>query len=154
MVLCIMMRLKMRKQPGRLFCLRLKLPGSTLILWLERVKQPIDPTMISSGAALWRTGNPEGSLYGEVVVFTGALDIPRRLAADLAARIGCSVAPGVTKETTLLVVGDQDVSKLAGKEKSSKHIKAEQLIKKGQEIRILRESDFKELVRQAEEPSK
>ena len=42
-------------------------------------------------------------------------------------------------------------TKLAGKEKSSKHRKAEGLIAKGQPIRILRESDFKELVNQAED---
>lgn len=90
-------------------------------------------------------------MYGEVLVFTGALEIPRREAADLAASIGCSVASGVTKNTTLLVVGDQDVTKLIGKAKSSKHLKAEHLIAKGQEIRIIKESDFKELVNQAHE---
>jgi DNA polymerase-3 subunit epsilon len=52
----------------------------------------------------------------------------------------------MTSQTTLLVVGDQDIRKLAGHEKSSKHRKAEELITKGQSIRILRESDFKELV--------
>ena len=78
------------------------------------------------------------------------MEIPRREAADLAASIGCTVAAGVTKKTTLLVVGDQDITRLAGKEKSSKHIKAEQLIKKGQSIRILKESDFKELVAHSE----
>ena len=84
-------------------------------------------------------------------MFTGALEIPRREAADLAASIGCTVASGVTKKTTLLIVGDQDVTKLAGKDKSSKHLKAEQLISKGQPIRIIRESDFKQLVIQSQE---
>ena len=56
--------------------------------------------------------------------------------------MGCSVASGVTKTTTLLVVGDQDLDKLGGKDKSSKHIKAEGLIARGQAIRILKESDF------------
>ena len=83
-------------------------------------------------------------------MFTGALEIPRREAADLASGVGCTVAEGVTKKTTLLVVGDQDISKLAGKEKSSKHLKAEQLIQKGHNLRIIKESDFKELVRHAE----
>lgn len=114
--------------------------------WLQRVKQPIDPTASSSGAAIKRDGNPEGALHGEVIVFTGALDIPRKEAANLADSIGCKVDSGVTQRTTLLVVGDQDISKLAGKEKSSKHYKAEQLILKGQKIRIIKESDFKKLV--------
>ena len=114
--------------------------------WLIRVNKPIGPTKSASEADIKREGNPEGELYGEVIVFTGALDIPRREAADLAASVGCTVCQGVTKKISLLVVGDQDVSKLAGKEKSSKHRKAEQLILEGQDIRIIKESDFKELV--------
>lgn len=83
------------------------------------------------------------------MVFTGALLIPRAEAAKLAASVGCAIGAGVTKKTTLIVVGDQDITKLAGKKKSSKHIKAEDLISKGQKIRILQESDFKELVAQS-----
>jgi DNA polymerase-3 subunit epsilon len=80
-------------------------------------------------------------------VFTGALSLPRREAADLAAQAGCSVDGGVTKETTLLIVGDQDVRRLApGQVKSSKQVKAEQLIARGQPIRILRETDFQLLI--------
>ena len=124
----------------------IEVTGLNIESWLKRVKQPIDPTNISSGSAIKRKGNPEGDLYGEVVVFTGALEIPCREAADLAASIGCSVATGVTKNTTMLIVGNQDISKLAGKEKSAKHLRAEHLIAKGHEIRIIKESDFKELV--------
>ena len=117
--------------------------------WRRRVNQPIDPERSSSAAAVQRDGNPEGDLYGEVLVFTGALELPRSEAANLAASVGCQVAPGVTKKTTILVVGDQDVTKLAGHEKSSKHRKAEQLVAEGHRIRIIRESDFKTLVRTA-----
>jgi DNA polymerase-3 subunit epsilon len=118
--------------------------GLSLEAWLTRVKAPIDPNLEQRIA---RHGNPDGELYGEVLVFTGALTIPRREAADLAASVGCEVDAGVTKRTTILVVGDQDVQKLAGREKSSKHRKAEQLTEAGQSIRILRESDFRELVK-------
>jgi DNA polymerase-3 subunit epsilon len=68
--------------------------------------------------------------------------MPRRNAADRAHELGAAVEPSVTKHTTLLVVGDQDLSRLAGQSKSSKHRKAEQLIATGQPIRILAESDF------------
>lgn len=112
---------------------------------LKRVSQPINPSLSNAGP-IRREGNPDGSLFGEVVVFTGALDIPRREAANLAASIGCEVTSSVTKKTTLLVVGDTDVQRLAGHAKSSKHRKAEQLIAKGQSIRVLRETDFKRLV--------
>lgn len=111
--------------------------------WIARVQRPIFP---ESATPIRREGNPEGPLYGECLAFTGALEIPRREAADLAATAGCNVESGVTKKTTLLVVGDQDVTKLAGHNKSSKHRKAETLIEKGQPIRILRETDFKKLV--------
>ena len=113
--------------------------------WKKRITQPIDPANSSSGAAIRREGNPEGELRGEEIVFTGALEMSRNEAANLAARLGCKVTDGVTKKTTLLVVGDQDVTKLAGKEKSAKHLKAEMLIAKGHKIRILKESDFMEL---------
>lgn len=119
--------------------------GLDLDGWLGRVRQPIDPNAVSSGSAIRREGNPEGDLYGEVIVFTGALEIPRREAADLAASLGCQVASGVTKNTTMLVVGDQDIKRLVGHEKSSKHRKAEELIGKGIPIRILKESDFQRL---------
>ena len=93
-----------------------------------------------------REGNPDGPLYGNTVVFTGALSIPRSEAANAAAAAGCEVGTGVTKHTTILVVGDQDIRKLAGADKSSKHQKAEMLMAKGQLIRIVGESDFGQLV--------
>lgn len=111
--------------------------------WLDRVKRPL----VADGSdSMARDGNPDGSLYGEVVVFTGALAIPRREAADMAAKAGCETADGVTKHTTLLVVGDQDIRLLNGHEKSGKHRKAEELIAKGQPLRILTESDFASMV--------
>ena len=119
--------------------------------WLKRVPQPIDLTAVSAGVPSSREGNPEGALYSEVLVFTGALVIPRREAADFAASIGCRVASGVTSKTTMLVVGDQDITKLAGHEESSKTRKAKDLIEKGSPIRILTESDFIELVRMSNE---
>jgi DNA polymerase-3 subunit epsilon len=134
------------KASGQVILAAVEKTGLDIEAWLKRVHQPIDPKNSPCGAAINREGNPEGELTGEVLVFTGALEIPRREAANLAANVGCTVASGVTKKTTLLVVGDQDITKLADKTKSSKHLKAEQLIKKGQQIRIIKESDFKELV--------
>ncbi len=115
--------------------------------WLARIKQPISRASSRPwrDSTITREGNPEGPLHGEVVVFTGALEIPRREAADIAAQVGWRVAENVTKKTTLLVVGDQDVKKLAGHERSSKHRRAEALISKGQPIRILRETDFRQI---------
>jgi len=107
--------------------------------WVERITRPIS-------LSTTREANPDGPLYGEVVVFTGALSMPRREAADAASAAGCEVAAGITKHTTLLIVGDQDIRRLAGQEKSSKHRKAEEFITKGQRIRIVGESDFQRLL--------
>jgi DNA polymerase III subunit epsilon len=137
------------KAAGYVLLAALKESQQDLDHWLRRVNQPIDPTTSSSGSAIRRDENPEGDLYGEVLVFTGALEMPRSEAATLAASVGCRVAPGVTKKTTILVVGDQDIMRLAGHDKSSKHRKAEQLVAAGQRIRIIRESDFNTLVRTA-----
>ena len=137
------------KAAGQVLLAAMAETGLDLPAWLKRVRQPIDPSRSAGRTPIAREGNPEGELYGETLVFTGSLTIPRREAADLASGIGCKVAASVTKKTTLLVVGDQDISRLAGKKKSSKHTKAEKLIRDGQPVRILRESDFRELVRQA-----
>ena len=91
-------------------------------------------------------GEPGCPLCGEVVVFTGALSIPRGQASSLAAAAGCEVRVGVTHHTTMLVVGIQDMSLLAGKEKSCKHLAAEALIREGQPIRILNETEFMRLI--------
>ena len=116
------------KAAGHVLLAAMEETGLDLEGVLRRVRQPIDPSNGSSGSAIRREGNPDGPLFGEVVVFTGALEIPRREAADLAAAVGCEVAQGVTKATTLLVVGDMDVKRLAGYEKSSKHRKAARLL--------------------------
>jgi len=100
-------------------------------------------------AAITMDGDPAGALAGSVVVFTGALGMSRSEAAELAARVGMTVKAGVTKQTTHLVVGDQDLTVLAGHTKSSKHRKAEEMQSGGHPIRIIGESDFKSLVANA-----
>jgi DNA polymerase III subunit epsilon len=117
--------------------------GLSIDHWLERVRQPIDPL---AAMAITRAGSADGPLHGEVLVFTGSLSMLRRDAADAASAAGCEVDARVTERTTVLVVGDQDIRKLAGHEKSSKHRKAEDMIARGQKIRIIGESDFQRVV--------
>lgn len=109
--------------------------------WISRVRKPIN-IYASGSTSIKLDGNPDGPLYGENIVFTGALSMPRAEAGKLASELGCNVGNSVSKKTTMLVVGIQDTTKLAGYSKSSKHRKAEELIKKGIEIRILSENDF------------
>ncbi len=137
------------KAAGFVLLAAIRESGQNLEHWITRVNQPIVLGDGSPGTGIHRAGDPEGDLFGEVVVFTGVLELPRSEAATLAASVGCEVADSVTKKTTILVVGDMDVSKLAGHEKSSKHRKAEALAAEGHSIRIIRESDFMSLIRTA-----
>jgi DNA polymerase III subunit epsilon len=123
---------------GQIILCAIRDTGLSVEDWFRRVEHPISP--------IAQTGNPEGPLFGYSVTFTGALSMARADAARLAADAGCDVKNSVTHETTLLVVGDQDIRHLAGHEKSSKHRKAEELIRAGQVIRIICERDFLELV--------
>lgn len=85
-------------------------------------------------------------MYGETIAFTGALSMPRKEAADLAAAAGCNVAASVTKKVSILVVGVQNKNVLNGYEKSRKHRQTEALIAEGMDIEILSENDFSELI--------
>ena len=87
-----------------------------------------------------------GALAGETLVFTGALEVPRSEASGMAVRAGGTVSDSVGKKTTILVVGDEDLKKLAGHSQSSKHRKAEELQDAGQDIRIIGETEFLALV--------
>lgn len=111
--------------------------------WFKRVGQPI--FLYNKSSHIKLEGNPEGQLYGETIVFTGALSIPRSEAGIMASKVGCCVTNSITKNTTMLVVGFQDTTKLAGYDKSTKHRKAEELIEKGTKIKILSENDFAEI---------
>ncbi|MCC5904090.1 MAG: hypothetical protein JJT87_19435 [Halomonas sp.] len=95
--------------------------------------------------------NPEGELLGEGIVFTGGLSMTREQACESAAKLGCVPLSGVSKKTTMLVVGDQDIRVLRGSDKSSKHRRAEALIQKGHPLRILGESDFMAMVRDSKQ---
>ncbi len=116
--------------------------GLSLETWLDRAYKRIS----SGGVSFAQEGDPDGPFFGETIVFTGALSLTRKEAASLAALAGCNVGDGVTKATTILVVGTQDKDRLAGYDKSSKHRKAEQLISSGQNIRIITENDFLDMV--------
>ena len=101
----------------------------------------------SPSSSLKLQGNAEGPLYGETIVFTGALRMPRQEAAAKAAAAGCNVANTVSKKVTMLIVGLQDRREQAGYEKSIKHRKAEALIGQGNDIHILTEADFLEMIK-------
>lgn len=109
---------------------------STLIAHGKMADAPNPKNIIIEG------GNPSGDWFGDVLCFTGELKMPRTDASILASQLGFDVGKGVTKKTNYLVKGQQDLSKLNGKNVSSKEEKALSLIKKGQDIVVISEDDF------------
>ena len=91
-------------------------------------------------------GNPSGKWDGKTIVFTGELSMARNEAAKLASSVGFHVADSITKMTTFLVVGGvKSESELAGIT-SSKLKKAELLRDGGQQIYIVTEDEFQQIL--------
>ena len=88
--------------------------------------------------------DPDGSLYGRVVVFTGKLmSMTRQLAWDETVRVGGIPELNTTKRTNVLVVGDLNPAVLRpGSTLSGKARKAFQLQDGGQDIELMTEDDF------------
>ena len=81
--------------------------------------------------------------YKKNCVFTGALQIVRKQAMQIVADLGGFCQDNVTKDTNFFILGNYDYS---SNEKSSKHKKAEKYIVQGQDIRILSENVFMDLI--------
>lgn len=88
--------------------------------------------------------DPEGYLYGRMVVFTGSLmSMTRQIAWEECSRIGAIAEKEVTKRTNVLVVGDINPAVLRpGSNLTGKARKAFELQDKGQEIEVMTEDDF------------
>ncbi|MDR0285431.1 MAG: hypothetical protein LBI33_11190 [Propionibacteriaceae bacterium] len=88
--------------------------------------------------------DPDGYLYGRVVVFTGALmSMTRQIAWDACAHVGATADDNVTKRTNVLVVGDINPAVLRpGATLTGKAQKAFTLQSKGQTIEVMTEDDF------------
>ena len=88
-------------------------------------------------------GNPDGPLYGETIVFTGSLDRPRKDLRDVVVALGCNFADSLTRETTILVVGNYNNPTVLTTGKSGKLTKAEKLNKDGKaHIEIMSSDSF------------
>lgn len=92
--------------------------------------------------------NPTATLFGQCICFTGRIGLQRSEAEAMAAAAGLEVKAAVSKKVSILVVGDQDLDKLAGHKRSSKHRKAEELAAGGHQISIISETAFLHLISQ------
>ena len=86
-------------------------------------------------------------LYGKMCVFTGTLEkMPRKDAMQLVLDFGGTCGNSVTKNTNYLILGNNDYCTSIKDGKSSKHKKAEELKLKGQEIEIITENVFYDMI--------
>lgn len=86
-------------------------------------------------------------LYGKKCVFTGTLEnMKRQEAMQLVVDFGGEVQNNVTKETNYLVLGNNDYCTSIKGGKSNKQKKAEELLIKGQDISIIPESVFYDMI--------
>lgn len=103
----------------------------------------------SGSSALAASGSnpdadPQGYLFGRVVVFTGALmSMTRQEAWDQVSNVGGTPDKSPTKRTNVLVLGDQNPAVLRpGATVSKKAQRAFELQDKGQDIELMTEADF------------
>lgn len=85
--------------------------------------------------------------YNRHVVFTGKFEkMLRKDAMQLVVNLGGKLDQTVTKHTNYLVLGDNDYNAILKGNKSSKHRKAEKLKLEGQDIDIIDECTFYDLL--------
>ena len=86
-------------------------------------------------------------LFGKVCVFTGTLEgMTRAEAAQIVVDFGGKCGSGVTQETNLLILGNNDYCKAIKGGKSNKQKKAEEYKLKGYDIDIIPESVFRDMI--------
>lgn len=91
--------------------------------------------------------DPDNLLFGKEVVITGTLErMLRKDALQLIANIGGIPKDSVTKKTNFLILGNNDYCKTIKGDKSSKQVKAEKLKLEGNDIEILSEDVFYDLL--------
>ncbi len=121
---------------------------------------PVDGYMPMYGGCLGRTRNGRINVaelvpttdtfdrthpfYGRIFVFTGELEsMSRKDAMQAVVDAGGHCGNGMTKKTNVLVVGEQDLSKLASAHtKSGKMLRAEEMVADGADLEIVSELEF------------
>ena len=99
---------------------------------------------ISSDCNDFDMNNP---IFDKECVFTGKLDkMTRKEAMQIVADLGGKNRDSVTKETNYLILGNNDYCKSITDGKSSKQKKAESYKLKGQDIEILSEDVFYDII--------
>lgn len=86
-------------------------------------------------------------VFGKIVVFTGAMaTMSRKEGFQLVANLGGTPADSITKKTNYLVIGGEEFASCVKNGKTKKMQKAEAYQAKGEEITILSESAFFDMI--------
>lgn len=118
---------------------------------LESLLAKHSPTLKASDIEATITEFDESHpLYGKVCVFTGVLAFTRKEAMQLIANVGGINADGVNKQTNFLIIGNNDYCTQIKDGKSNKQKKAEAYKLAGQDITILSEKAFIDLLKDSQ----
>lgn len=114
-------------------------------LWVsQKYKNGIDIDSIQSTST---DIDEDNFFYNRHVVFTGKLEkMLRKDAMQLVVNLGGILDKSVTRQTNYLILGDNDYNAVLKGKKSSKHTKAEKLKLDGQDIEIIDELTFYDLL--------
>lgn len=105
------------------------------------------PIKVSNPSSSNVTNDSSNPLYGKNVVITGDFDSMTRTAAiQKITDVGGIVKSGVSSKIDYLIVGKQNLSVVGSDGLSSKERKAYELIKKGNNITVLHEQEFLNLI--------
>lgn len=91
--------------------------------------------------------DPDNPIFGKVCVFTGTLErMLRKDAMQIVANLGGINAASITKKTNYLILGNNDYCSSIKDGKSNKQKKAEALKLSGQDIEIISEDVFYDMI--------
>lgn len=91
--------------------------------------------------------NIDNPLYNKEIVFTGTLEkMTRKEAMQIVVNLGGKNRDNVTRETNFLILGNNDYCKSIKNEKSLKHKKAETYKLEGQDIEVISENVFYDMI--------
>jgi DNA polymerase-3 subunit epsilon len=129
--------------------LKFRLGVADIIQSLQSPKKARPSTNLKDLKATVDSFDETHPCYNMRFVFTGELKIKREEAAQIIINLGGIVESSITKKTNYLVLGNYDyfTSRRIKDGKSSKHKKAEEYILKGQDLRIITENIFFDMLR-------
>jgi len=126
--------------------LKIDIQEKGILLISNKKPYSLDLKLIQANVSL-DSIDDSNPFWGKYCVFTGELDrMTRKIAAQIIANFGGINENGITKKTNYLILGNNDYCKTIKDNKSSKQKKAEDNILKGQDLQIINEDVFYDMI--------